>query len=354
MANDEGGEKSEDPTSKQYEDARNEGNVAKSRELTSGILLTLTMLFLYFYFPFMLDSSKEMFSEFFHFGVGMLNSESIKHVLYFCLLMAGKLVLPFFLFIFVIAFVSEAAQVGLHISSKALEPKWDRVNFFVGLPKFFQGKRKLMELAKSLFKIIVLGWLAVSIISGHMDTILRMTDAEFMDSSVFTAKLLFEIVFKIALVVLLLGILDFAYQKWQHKQDLKMTKQQVKEEYKQMEGDPLIKQRIRNAQRELARKRMMSDIPKSDVVVTNPIHYAVALKYDPEKGRAPTVVAKGQRLMALKIKDLARESGVYIHEDPPLAQTLYKTLDIGDEIPENLYKAIAEILAIVFQMKKKI
>jgi len=354
VANDEAGERSEDPTSKQYENARDEGNVAKSKELTSGILLTLTMIFLFFYFPFMLDGSKNMISEFFHFGADALNSESVKYVLYFALLMFGKLVLPFFLFVFIIAFAAEAAQVGLHISSKALEPKWDRINFFTSLPKFFKGKRKLMELLKSIFKIVVLSWLAISIINGHINTILRMTDAEFMDSSVFMGKLLFELVFKTALVVLLLGILDFAYQKWQHKQDLKMTKQQVKEEYKQMEGDPLIRQRIRNAQRELARKRMMSDVPKADVVVTNPIHYAVALKYDSEKGRVPVVVAKGQRLMALKIKDLARESGVYIHEDPPLAQTLFKTLDIGDEIPENLYKAIAEILAIVYSMKNKI
>ena len=353
MPDDESGERSEDPTSKQYENARDEGNVAKSRELTSGILLTLAMIFLYFYFPFMLENSKKMFNEFFQFGAGMLNSESVKFVFYFSLLITGKIVLPLFIFLFVIAFMAEAAQVGLHVSAKALNPKWERLNFFAALPKFFKGKRKLMELLKSLFKIVVLGWLAISIINGKMDTILRMTDAEFIDSSTFTGKFLFELVFKIALVVLILGILDFAYQKWQHKQDLKMTKQQVKEEYKQMEGDPLIRQRIRSAQRELARKRMMNDVPKADLVVTNPTHYAVALKYESEKARAPIVVAKGQRLMAMKIKDIAREAGVYIHEDPPLAQTLFKTLDIGDEIPENLYKAIAEILAIVYQMKKK-
>jgi flagellar biosynthetic protein FlhB len=354
VANDDSGERSEDPTSKQFDNAREEGNVAKSKELTSGILLTLAMLFLYFYFPFMLDGSKRMFREFFRFGTDPLNGESVKNIFYFCLLVLGKLLLPFFLFIFIVAFISEAAQIGLHVSTKALEPKWDRINFFTGLSKFFKGKRKLVELLKSIFKIVVLGWLAISIIKGNIDTILRMTDADFMDSTVFTGKFLFELIFKIALVVLVLGILDFAYQKWQHKQDLKMTKQQVKEEYKQMEGDPLIKQRIRNAQREIARKRMMSDVPKADLVVTNPIHYAVAIKYEPEIERAPIVVAKGQRLMALKIKEIAMQAGVYIHEDPPLAQTLYKTLDIGDEIPENLYKAIAEILAIVYKLKNQV
>ncbi|MDR2884510.1 MAG: flagellar biosynthesis protein FlhB [Deferribacteraceae bacterium] len=350
---DDAGEKSEEPTSRQFEKAREEGNVAKSKELTSGVMLVLTALFLYFYFPYIMDISQEMFIEFFQFGRISLTDESIKPITFLALQFMGKLMLPMFLFLFVGALMIEAAQVGFKISTKALEPKWDRVNFFVGLPKFFQGKRKLVELIKSLLKIILLGAISINIINNHMDEIMRMVDSEYMDSSVFTAKLLFELVFKISIVVLVLGVMDLAYQKWQQKKDLMMTKQQVKEEYKQMEGDPLIKQRIRSAQRELARKRMMEDVPKSDVVVTNPIHYAVALKYDTEGGGAPIVVAKGQRLMAIKIKDLARESGVYIHEDPPLAQNLYKTLDIGDQIPENLYKAVAEILAVVYQMKKK-
>ncbi len=352
MANDDGGEKSEEPTAKQFEKAREEGNVAKSKELSSGIILTLMMIFLYFYFPIALKWCEDLFNEFFQFSQFTMTPESTKVLFYTSLLMIGKIVLPFFVFIFVIAVLAEAAQVGLHVSPKALEPKWEKVNFFQGLPKFFQGKRKLVELAKSIFKIIVLGWLAVSIVQKHMPEIVRMTDAEYMDSTIFTGKLIFELMFKLALAVLILGIADFAYQKWQHKQELKMTKQQVKEEYKQMEGDPLIRQRIRNAQREIARKRMMQDVPSADVVVTNPTHYAVALKYDTGGSRPPYVVAKGMRLMALKIKDIARENGIYIHEDPPLAQTLYKTLDIDDDIPENLYKAIAEILAVIYSSKK--
>ena len=193
--------------------------------------------------------------------------------------------------------------------------------------------------------------LTINIIDGHMETILRMTDADVMDSQAFMGRLLFELFFKIALVVLIIGVIDFAYQKWQHKQDLRMTKQQVKEEYKQMEGDPLIKQRIREVQRENARKRMMDSVPSADVGVANPIHFAVALKYEADSGSAPICVAKGQRLMALKIKDIARENGVYIHEDPPLAQTLYKTVEIGEQIPENLYKAVAEIIAVVYRMR---
>ena len=351
MANDDGGEKSEEPTARQFEKAREEGNVAKSRELTSGIILTLTAIFLFFYFPYMLENCKNVMTEFFQFREISVTDESTRLFFFTALFMMAKIVLPFFLFLFVIALFAEAAQVGFHFSAKALEPKWDKINFFTALPKFFQLKRKAVELAKSLFKIIVLGYLAVFIIRSHMDEILRMPDAELMDSSLFMGKLLFELFFKIALVVLLLGILDFAYQKWQHRQDLKMTKQQVKEEYKQMEGDPLIRQRIRSAQRELARKRMMDDVPHSDVVITNPTHFAVALKYDMNSGLAPYVVAKGQRLMALKIKDLARENGVPIHEEPPLAQALFKGAEIGDQIPENLYKAVAEILAVIYSKR---
>jgi flagellar biosynthetic protein FlhB len=181
--------------------------------------------------------------------------------------------------------------------------------------------------------------------------ILRLGDSEPMDSIIFFLLLVFEVFLKIGILILLLAIVDFMYQKWQNNKDLKMSKQEVKEEFKQMEGDPLIKQKIRSLQREMARKRMMSDVPKADVVVTNPTHFAVALKYEPGKTRAPTCVAKGQRLLALRIKEIAKENGVLVHEDPPLARTLFKTVDIGDEIPENLYKAVAEILALVGKFK---
>jgi flagellar biosynthetic protein FlhB len=345
---DDAGEKTEEPTAKQFEKAREEGNVAKSRELTSGIFLTLCIIFLYFYLPYTIKQFGDLIKELFQFERFTINMESAKYLFYHSLMFMAKIMLPIFIFAFVITFIVEAAQVGFHFSSKAIDPKWDKINFFMALPKYLQAKRKLVELLKSLFKITVLGFVAVIVIKQDLSVIIKLTDAEFMDSSVYLGKLLFELVFKMSLAVVILGIMDFAYQKWQHRQDLRMTKQHVKEEYKQMEGDPLIRQRIRNAQQELARKRMMSDVPKADVVVTNPTHYAVALKYEPGKAKAPYVVAKGQRLMALRIKEIARQNNVYIHEDPPLAQTLYKTLDIGDEIPENLYRAVVEILAVIY------
>jgi flagellar biosynthetic protein FlhB len=158
----------------------------------------------------------------------------------------------------------------------------------------------------------------------------------------------------VAILLVIVALSDFLFQKWQWSQDLRMTKQEVKEEFKQMEGDPLVKRRIRNLQMEMARKRMMSEVPKSDVVITNPTHYAVAIKYEMGKDVAPKVVAKGQRLVALKIKELAKEHNIITHEDPPLARTLYSSVDIGDNIPENLYKAVAEILAFVYKLRNKV
>jgi flagellar biosynthetic protein FlhB len=350
---DDSGDKTEDPTDQQYRKAREEGNVAKSRELTSGVVLTLSAIFIFFYFPYFFAQCEELMVAFLQMFDYRIDTETIKPIMFWGVIAFGKMLILPFIFFLIITFAAEAMQVGLFVSMKAIEPKWEKINFFQGLPKFFAVKRKLFDLIKSLFKVIVLSILSIKIIGDNMETIMRMTDADIMDSTGFMGLLLFEIFFKIALVVLLLGVVDFAYQKWQHKQDLKMTKQQIKEEYKQMEGDPLIKQRIREMQRENARKRMMESVPSADVVIANPIHYAVALKYDQSSGNAPICVAKGQRLMALKIKDIAREHGVYIHEDPPLAQTLYKTVEINEQIPENLYKAVAEIIAIVYAMKNK-
>jgi flagellar biosynthetic protein FlhB len=164
---------------------------------------------------------------------------------------------------------------------------------------------------------------------------------------------MYELVWKIGFLSLVMALIDYAYVRYQHKEDLKMTKKEIKDEHKQMEGDPQIKGRIRRAQRELARQRMMEDVPKADVVVTNPTHYAVALRYNIGQDRAPICLAKGQRLMALRIREVAKENGILIHEDPPIARSLFKTVDIGEEIPENLYKAVAEILALVDKFKNK-
>lgn len=342
--NQDGAEKSEEATSKKKEDARNEGNVAKSMDLSSGVLLVAAVGAMYAYVPYMLDNFENLVEEFFKFNNYTITQDSAADIFMFMIEFLAKVTLPIFAFLFVIAMAVNIYQVGFHISTKAIEPKFNKLNFFANFMKTFFNKRKVVELIKSLIKIFVLGIYAWFLVADELDTIVRMTDADYRDQMVYLGHLVFDVSIRIAVLVLVIGFADYAYQKWQHNEDLKMTKQELKEEYKQMEGDPIVKNRIRQAQRDAARQRMMEEVPKSDVVITNPTHYAVAIRYDIQVDSAPKVVAKGQRLMALKIKEIAKASGVKIVEDPPLARTLYNSVEVDEEIPENLYKALAQIL----------
>lgn len=342
--NKDGAEKSEEATSKKKEDARKEGNVAKSMDLSSGVLLVAAVGVMYAYVPYMLDNFENLVEEFFKFNNYTITQDSAADIFMFMIEFLAKVTLPIFAFLFVIAMAVNIYQVGFHISTKAIEPKFNKLNFFANFMKTFFNKRKVVELIKSLIKIFVLGIYAWFLVADELDTIVRMTDADYRDQMVYLGHLVFDVSIRIAVLVLVIGFADYAYQKWQHNEDLKMTKQELKEEYKQMEGDPIVKNRIRQAQRDAARQRMMEEVPKSDVVITNPTHYAVAIRYDIQVDSAPKVVAKGQRLMALKIKEIAKASGVKIVEDPPLARTLYNSVEVDEEIPENLYKALAQIL----------
>ena len=333
--NQDGAEKSEEATSKKKEDARKEGNVAKSMDLSSGVLLVAAVAAMYVYVPYMLDNFENLVEEFFKFNNFTITKESAADLFLFSLQFMAKVTLPIFALLFVLAIGINAYQVGFYISTKAIEPKFNKLNFFANFMKTFFNKRKVVELIKSLLKIFVL------------------TASDYRDLMVYLGHLVFDVAIRIAALVLVIGIADYAYQKWQHNEDLKMTKQEVKEEYKQMEGDPIVKNRIRQAQRDAARQRMMEEVPKSDVVITNPTHYAVAVRYDMDVDRAPKVTAKGQRLMALKIKEIARASGVKIVEDPPLARTLYNSVEVDEEIPETLYKALAQILMTLDKFRRK-
>lgn len=342
--NQDGAEKSEEATAKKKDDARKDGNVAKSMDLSSGVMLVAAIGAMYIYVPYMLDNFENLVEEFFKFNNFTVTEDSATDMFLFMIEFAAKVTLPFFALLFVLAIGINAYQVGFYISTKAIEPKFEKLNFFANFMKTFFNKRKVVDLIKSLLKIFVLTAYAWYLVQEELTTIVRMTDADYRDQMVYLGHLIFDVSIRVAVLVLVIGIADYAYQKWQHNEDLKMTKQEVKEEYKQMEGDPIVKNRIRQAQRDAARQRMTEEVPKSDVVITNPTHYAVAIRYDMEIDRAPKVVAKGQRLMALKIKEIARQSGVKIVEDPPLARTLYNSCEVDEEIPENLYKALAQIL----------
>ncbi len=344
--------KTEDPTGKRLSDAAKEGNIPKSRELSTALILLSSAVFLHFYAPYFMRGLGRLMRELLTIRDHNITVDSLMGLLVFCTKEAGLIVAPFMGLLLFISVAANVMQVGFVFTPKALELKLDRINPFTGFGRFF-SKKSLVELLKSIFKIFVVGWFAYFIVKGKMETIVTLADADILDIIEYFGSLMYELVWKISLLALVMALIDYAYVRYQHKQDLKMTKQEVKDEHKQMEGDPQIKGRIRKAQRELARQRMMEDVPKADVVVTNPTHYAVALRYNIGQDRAPVCLAKGQRLMALRIREVAKEHGILIHEDPPIARSLFKTVDIGDEIPENLYKAVAEILALVDKFKKK-
>ncbi|TCK61724.1 flagellar biosynthesis protein FlhB [Seleniivibrio woodruffii] len=345
--------KTEDPTGKRLSDAAAEGNIPKSRELATAIILLGGAIFMHFYGPYFMKGMGRLMREMLTVRDHNITVDNLMAILVFTVKEVGIIVAPLMALLLIISIAANVMQVGFVFTPKALELKWDRINPFTGFGRFF-SKKSLVELFKSIFKIFIIGWFAYYIVKGKMETIVTLADADIMDIIEFFGELMYELLWKIGLMTLIMALLDYMYVRYQHKQDLKMTKQEVKDEHKQMEGDPQIKQRIRKAQRDLARQRMMEDVPKADVVVTNPTHYAVALRYNIGQDRAPICLAKGQRLMALRIREVAKENGILIHEDPPVARSLFKTVDIGEEIPENLFKAVAEILALVDKFKNRL
>lgn len=345
-------DKTEAPTGKRLSEAAQEGNIPKSRELSTAMLLLATAVFMYFYAPYFMKGMGRVLREFLTITHYEINVDNLMGMLFFTVKEVGLIIAPIMGVLLFVAVASNIVQVGFVFTPKALELKLDRLNPFTGFGRFF-SKKSLVELVKSVFKIFIIGWYAYYIVKGKMETIVTLTDADIIDIIEYFGELMYEIVWKIGFLALIMALIDYAYVRYQHKEDLKMTKQEVKDEHKQMEGDPQIKGRIRRAQRELARQRMMEDVPKADVVITNPTHFAVALRYNIGQDRAPVCLAKGQRLMALRIREVAKENGILVHEDPPIARSLFKTVDIGEEIPENLYKAVAEILALVDKFKKK-
>jgi flagellar biosynthetic protein FlhB len=260
---------------------------------------------------------------------------------------------PILIIIMVAGVLANVVQTGgLHFSLHPLKPKWSKLNPLKGFGRIF-SKTSLVELFKSLFKISIVSVIAYQTINSHWDEIPLLMGYGVGQVLVFMGEVMVEIMIKVLLVMIFLAALDFSFQKYTYLENLRMTKQEVKDERKDLEGNPQIKQRIRSVQMEMMRRRMMAAVPEADVVVTNPTHFSIAIKYDTKIDAAPVVVAKGQNEIALRIREIAKESNVPLVEDKPLARTLYKTVDVGQLIPASLYKAVAEILAYVFKLKGK-
>lgn len=264
-----------------------------------------------------------------------------------------KIIGPIFAIVLVVSITASFAQVGALFTLEPLKPKFSKLNPINGIKRIF-SLRGLAELVKSLMKIAIIGIVAWQSIRAEENYIVKLMDQDLAVAAVYISSTAIDVAIKICAMMLIIAILDYGYQWWQYEKDLRMTKQEVKEEYREMEGSPEIRQRIRQKQREMSMRRMLSEVPKADVVITNPTHYAVAIQYDAEKAPAPVVIAKGIDFMALRIRDIAKDNGVETVENKPLAQVLYKSVDIGQQVPPELYQAVAEILAFVYQLKGKV
>jgi flagellar biosynthetic protein FlhB len=285
-------------------------------------------------------------------GTLLINTDNIQ-------ILAMGWVYDFFIFIapvlitvLVAGILANFVQVGLVFSAEALEPKFSKIDPFKGFQRLFSLK-SFAELTKSIVKLCIVSYVAYVTVKDEMEVLPSLMDRSIGDIMVYMGEISFKIILRTSWVLIVLAVLDYVYQRWEYEKGLRMSRQEIKDEYKQTEGDPLMKARIRRIQREMARKRMMAKVPKADVVITNPDHIAVALEYDQLRMFAPVVVAKGVGFIAEKIKEIARQNNVPIIENKPLAQVLNKMVKVNEVIPENLYKAVAEVLAYIYGLKEK-
>lgn len=353
MAEENKDQKTEDASSKRISDTQEKGNFAQSREISSSFVLLASII------TFSIGGKnatetviKTWYSNLAEMGTLNLNSAELFGLMKWNMQNFFYIVAPILIIIMLAGVLASVFQTGgLKFSLNPLSPKWNKLNPLKGFGRIF-SKNSVVELFKSLFKISIVSIIAYQTINSHWGEIPVLMGYGVGQTLLFMGEVMVEIMIKVLLVMIFLAALDFSFQKYTYLENLRMTKQEVRDERKDLEGNPQIKQRIRSVQMEMVRRRMMAAVPEADVVITNPTHFSVAIKYDTENDAAPVVVAKGQNEIALKIREIAKESNIPLVEDKPLARTL-KTVDVGQLIPASLYKAVAEILAYVFKLKGK-
>jgi flagellar biosynthesis protein FlhB len=354
MAEQDGQEKTEQATGKKVNDNREKGHVAKSVELSSFAVFTSGLLIIFAAKGFISGQlaylAKEIFNslDILTLNKTVIQLYAIKITLFFFITIA-----PVFGVIVLMALIVNIGQTGFLFSIKALEIKADKFNVVNGIKRIFFSSRSFIELAKSMAKLFIVGFFAYGVIKNIIVESMALPDFSISAILNFMVDSAIELLWRVSLVYAVFAFVDFAYQKFKYKKDLMMTKQEVKEENKQQEGDPHVKSKIKSLQFAAAKRRMMKDVPKADVVITNPTHYAIALKYNPIRNSSPIVVAKGVDELAQRIKKIAVENNVPLHEDRELARSLYKMCDIGDQIPAALFHAVAKVLAYIFNLKNK-
>lgn len=354
-----GGERTEAATPKKLQDARKKGQVAKSRELTSSFELLALFLTLKIYAGTMGSRFINMFSwiyagklpDFVEANRDGVTVQAVSTLFFYVIIQLILIMAPFLIAGFVISLFGDIIQVGWQSSTDPIKPDLNKINPANGFKRIF-SKQSLFELFKSIIKVIVIFLVAYLNLRDKANEIFLLYDIELSGAISLIGSIIIDTGLKISILYITVGLLDFIFQKRKFSEDMKMTKQEIKDEFKDTEGDPQIKQRQRQKMQEASQRRMMASVPEADVVITNPTHIAVALKYNVDENPAPIVVAKGEGYIAEKIKDKARENNVMITENKPLARALFATVEIGEAIPPELYEAVAEILALVYNMKK--
>ncbi|AGB40645.1 flagellar biosynthetic protein FlhB [Halobacteroides halobius DSM 5150] len=347
-------EKTEDPTPKRRQEARKEGQVAQSKELNSA--LTLLFSFIIFYFTMskmikeIIEFLTKVYTQYFTMQLSAHNFHTLFIEIMFFIL---KLVAPIMIGVAAIGVLAIYLQIGFLFTTKPLKPSFSKLNPIEGFKQLF-SKRSVVELIKSLFKIGVIGYICYITIAGIVPELVLLTQGGVEIALNLLADTAYSLGMRVSAAFIILGIADLFYQKWEHTQQLKMSKKEVEDEQKEQDGNPEVKSERQKRQQEMAQSRMMQDVPDADVVITNPTHIAVALKFDIETMEAPVVVAMGQDEVARKIKEVAKEYEIEIVEEKPLARALYKMVDIGDQIPAELYQAVAGILAYVYKLDRKV
>jgi flagellar biosynthetic protein FlhB len=346
------GQRTEQPTHRKKQKAREKGKVARSAELTAACVIIGGIISLKLLLPWIVSQTSHFAAKSFGSTASIETFADVQRVTVDVVLDAARIVSPFLLAVLGVALVANYVQVGFLFSSQPLSLSLEKINPIAGFKRLF-SLRSVVKVLISSAKAALLGIVFYYSIKANLQEYASLGDCGIREIFGFLTNEAFSLSIKAGLILAALGFADYAFQRREHIKSLMMTKQELKEEFKEIEGSPLIKSRIKAAQREMARRRMMKAVPSADVVVTNPVHIAVALKYEIETMSAPTVVAKGKRLLAERIKQIARENGVPIFENKPLAQSLYELVDVDSEIPESLYRAVAEVLSYVYKLRGK-
>lgn len=347
-------EKTEKPTPKKKRDTREKGYVLKSNDVNAAFILVASFAVLKLFGKHIANSTMNIMSNYLAGFDAYIDELSVHNASTIFLNLAMSIfviMIPILVFAVISAVLINYLQVGFLLTSKTLVPKFSKLNPLAGIKRMV-SIRSFVELAKSAVKAVIIIYIAYSQIKASIDIFPALMSRDIGQSVGMAIDFSEKLALKIGIALFVIAAFDYGYQWWEYYRNLRMTKQEVKEELKQTEGDPKVKSQIRQRQMRIGRARMMNDVKEATVVITNPTHYAVALRYDEKKDAAPRVVAKGKDYIALKIKEIAREHKIEIVEDKPLAQALFKAAEIGDVIPQEFFVAVAQILAEIYRAKK--